>query len=75
MPVYVNGGFACCEAVLQSNTGQWILHFALNRAALHLCWVTAHLYEEQISSECSDTLPAVTCVAEQHCNSGDCIFS
>ncbi len=25
------------------------LHFALNRAAVHWYWVTAHLYEEQIS--------------------------
>jgi len=32
---------------LQSNTEQWGLHFALNRTALHSCWLTAHLYEEQ----------------------------
>jgi hypothetical protein len=40
---------ACYELVLQSSTEQWGLHFALNRAAVHWCWVTAHLYEEQIS--------------------------
>ncbi len=34
---------------LQSNTEQWGLHFALNRAAVHWCWVAAHLYEEQTS--------------------------
>jgi len=26
-----------------------VLQTHLNRAAMHLCWVTAHLYEEQIS--------------------------
>jgi len=25
------------------------MHFALTRAAVHFSWVTAHLYEEQIS--------------------------
>jgi len=39
---------ACCEPVLQSSTELWGLHFALNLAAVHWCWVTAHLYEEQI---------------------------
>jgi len=34
---------------LPSSTDQWGLHFALNSAAVHWCWVTAHLYEEQIS--------------------------
>jgi hypothetical protein len=34
---------------LQSNTEQWKLHFALNSAALHFCWFTAHLHEEQFS--------------------------
>ena len=40
---------ACCKPVLQSISEQWGLHFALNTAALHLCWVTARLFEEQIS--------------------------
>ncbi len=40
---------ACCEPVLQSSTEQWGLHFALNRAAVHWCRVTAHLYEWQNS--------------------------
>ncbi len=35
--------------VLNKGTGQWGLHFALNLAAEHFWWVTAHLYEEQIS--------------------------
>ncbi len=42
--------YACCKSVLQSSTEQWGLHFALSSAALHWCWVTAHLYEEQIST-------------------------
>ena len=37
------------EPVLQSSTEQWGLHFALKRAAVRWCWVTAHLYEGQIS--------------------------
>ena len=40
---------ACCEPVLQSSTEQWGLHFALTLAAVHWCWVPAHLYEKQIS--------------------------
>ncbi len=39
----------CCKPVLQSSTDQWALHFALNSVAVHWWWVTAHLYEEQIS--------------------------
>ncbi|DBB03050.1 TPA: hypothetical protein ACH3X1_000028 [Trebouxia sp. C0004] len=35
---------------LLSSTEQWGLHLALNRAALHLCWATAHLYEKQTST-------------------------
>ena len=35
---------ACCEPVLQSNTEQWGMHFALPSAAVHLSWFTAHLY-------------------------------
>ena len=40
---------ACCDPVLQSSTEQWGLHSALNRAAVHLCCLTAHLYGEQVS--------------------------
>ena len=40
---------ACCEPVLQSTSEQWGMHFARTSAALHLCWFTAHLYEQQIS--------------------------
>jgi hypothetical protein len=39
---------ACCEPVVQSTTDQWGLHFAQTSAALHFCWFTAHLNEEQI---------------------------
>jgi len=39
----------CCDSVLHSSTEQWEMHFALSSAALHWCWVTAHLYEEHIS--------------------------
>ncbi len=41
---------ACCEPVLQSTTEQWGMHFALISAAVLLSWLTAHLYEEQIST-------------------------
>ena len=37
------------EAVLQSSTEEWGLQLALNRAAVHWCWVIAHLCEEPIS--------------------------
>ena len=30
------------------DTDQWGLHFALNLAAVHCCWFTAHLFEEQV---------------------------
>ena len=33
--------------VLQSSTGQWGLHFAKTRVAVHWWWVTAHLYGQQ----------------------------
>ena len=39
----------CCEFVLQSTTAQWGMHFAQTSAAVHLYWLTAHLYEDQIS--------------------------
>ena len=53
---------ACCPVALpdsqnvpvspvwQSSTEQWGWHFALRSAALHWCWVTAHLDEERIST-------------------------
>ncbi len=37
------------SACVQSNTEQWGVHFALNSAAVLCCWVTTHLYEEQVS--------------------------
>ncbi|DBB15890.1 TPA: hypothetical protein ACH3X3_003529, partial [Trebouxia sp. C0006] len=39
---------ASCELLLQSSTEQWGLLFAQTSAAEHWCWVTAHLYEQQI---------------------------
>jgi len=39
----------CCEPVLQSTTEQCGMHFAQTSAEVHFCWLTAHLYEEQIS--------------------------
>ncbi len=33
----------CCEPVLQSNTEQSEMHVALTSAAVHFCWLTAHL--------------------------------
>ena len=38
---------ACCKPVLQSSTELWALHFAKNSVAVHWCWVTAHLYDQQ----------------------------
>ena len=37
-----------CEAVLQSSTEQLEQHFAKNSVAVHWCWITAHLYDQQI---------------------------
>jgi len=39
----------CCELVLQSSTEQQGSYFALTSVAVHLCCITAHLYEEQTS--------------------------
>ena len=39
---------ACCQAVLQSGTEQWGMRFALTSVAVHMCWVTADLYGQQI---------------------------
>ncbi len=47
--MYLQWHSGCCEPVLQSNTEQWGLHVALKRAAMHWCWVTAHLCEQHIS--------------------------
>ena len=40
---------ASCEPELQSSTEQWKMPFALPSAAVHGYWVTAYLYQEQIS--------------------------
>jgi len=39
---------ACCQAILQSSTEQWRMHFALTSVAVRYSWVTAYLYVEQI---------------------------
>jgi len=39
---------ACYEHVLLSTTEQGGRHFPKPNAAEYWCWVTAHLYEEQI---------------------------
>ena len=49
---------ACCKPVLQSSTEQWGLQFALNSVAVHWCWLTAHLYEEQMSLGVVAVVPA-----------------
>jgi len=46
--VELPGQSASCEPVLQSSTERWGAHFALSSAALHWCWLIAHLYEEQM---------------------------
>ena len=38
---------ACCEPVLQSTSEHWEVHFSQTSAAVHFCWLTAYLYEEQ----------------------------
>ena len=66
---------ACCEVLLQSSTEQWRLHFALISAAVHLFWITALLYEEQMSIGVSAvTQPAVRFFCRAALNSGDCIL-
>ena len=37
----------CCDPVLQSSSKQRGVHFAQGKAAVHWCWVTAQLYEQQ----------------------------
>ncbi len=41
---------AYCEALLQSSTEQCGMQLDLPSAAVYCCCVTAHMYEEQISS-------------------------
>jgi len=59
---------AWCQPGLQSSTEQWGMHFALSTAAVHWCWVNAHLYEEQtfIGGICTDKGLVSACLAEQH---------
>jgi len=40
----------CCEPVLQGSTEQQGSYFALTSAAMPWCFISAHLYEEQIST-------------------------
>jgi len=40
---------ACCEPVLYRSNEQWEMYFVLTGAAVHFCWLTKHLYEQQIS--------------------------
>ncbi len=51
--------YACCQPVLHSSTEQWGTHFAISSAALHWCWVTTHLYEEQI---CTGVIAVTQCM-------------
>ena len=37
-----------CQPALHSSIEQWGLHFAKSSVAVHWCWVTGLLYEEQI---------------------------
>ena len=39
---------ACCKPVLQGSTELWGLQFASNSVAVHWCWDTADLCEQQI---------------------------
>ena len=41
------------------------MHFAQTSTAVHWCWVTTHLYEQQISIDVIAVTQA-TCFAEQH---------
>ncbi len=58
---------ACCHPVLKSSSEKWAMHFALNRAAWLWCWVTAHLYEEQISIAVNAETKACS---DMHCSIG-----
>ena len=40
---------ACFVPVLQSSNEQWGMQFALTSVAVHWCWASAYLYEDQIS--------------------------
>ena len=39
---------SCTGRLTYQGKEEWGLHFALNSVAVHWCWVSAHLYEEQI---------------------------
>ncbi|DBA89324.1 TPA: hypothetical protein ACH3X2_004768 [Trebouxia sp. C0005] len=58
---------ACCEPVLQSSTEQWGMHFAQTSAALHVCWLTAHLYEFMNSGDCICQNQCHTAFVLGHC--------
>ncbi len=52
------------------------MHFAQTSAALHFCWLTAHLYEEQISiGVIAVTQACCEPVCRAALNSGECIFA
>ena len=71
----------CCEPVLPSSTDVGNT-FAQTSAAVHFCWLTAHMYEEQISTGviavtlnpavCLFCLAALKCgkyiCPDQHCS-------
>ncbi len=40
---------ACCEPVLQSTSERWEVQYSQTSVAVHFCWLTAYLYEDQIS--------------------------
>ncbi len=52
---------ACSEPVLQSSIKQWEMQFALTIVAVHWCWVTAHLYEQQRALSLSMDHLCLTC--------------
>jgi len=59
---------AAVDSVLQSSTEDWGARFALSSAAVHRCWLTAPLYEEQICIGVTTVLKCKlwACFAEQH---------
>ncbi len=61
-----------CQPVLQSSIEQWRLDSAYGSGAVHCCWVTADLYEQQTFTDVlSLPQPAVSLFCRAALSSGD----
>ena len=64
-----------CQPVLQSSIQQWRLIYAYGSGAVHCCWVTADLYEQQTFTGVLSLLqPVVSLFCRAALSSGDWIL-